>query len=248
MNRSRPRKFYLFSFVYFVNFVFVLSVIVQTLRPSKCDSSIDDNCGGRTQSINVGVSSRALDEEENVMEIGPHPMTFSGPSWDFSEEYSSINDSRIEEDMTIIDSNVRAMEKIGEEYMIMNYVNVIQNNITATDAELSNLIESLEQIYDLNIKSIKLLKNLNTDSANKEHNVLWTKLGMLAKRISVSYEPVSIFLENCADDILDLFFSKSESTAASKFNLSRSRSMRKHALSPAEDDIISSYSLPGILS
>jgi len=237
MNRSHSRRFYSFRFciVYLVNFIFVVSVIVKTQGPSKCDSADYTNCREGSQNVDVPASSRGL----SYNEMG----TPSGPSWDISEEYSSINDSRIQDDMTFIDSNIRAIEKLSKE-------NIINH------AESNKLIQSLVQIHDLNINSIIILKNLNTfalcisstDNSNMEHNLLWAKLGMLAKRISIAYEPASHFLEHCSDETLSLFFSRSKSTAASEFNLLRSRKMNEHSFSRAEEDIINSYSAPGIIS
>lgn len=253
MTRWHSRKLYrcLFCFAYLVNFIFVVSVIVQTQRPLKCDPADYKNCGEATQNLNLGFSSRKLNDNDSHsnQQIGPpSPLTFTGPAWDFSEEYSSINDSRIEADLTLIDSNILSLNILGS----MFYVNLVdaKENMTVAQAESHNVIDSLEQMHDLNINSIVLLKNLNTfalcisstDNGNKEHNKLWAKLGMLGKRISFAYEPASTFLEHCTDEVLDLFFSKSESTAASKFDLLRSRSTKKHSLSPSEDEIISSYS------
>jgi Oligopeptidase F len=175
----------------------------------------------------------------------------SGPAWDLSDEYSSVDAPELVAD---IDASVDAMDRMAEHAAIIAPHLETARNMSVADARSLGILDALDAVNSLKWSSSAALRDVyifanclgSVDGKNEAAKRLTAKIGELFSKHSQAAQPASLFLTLCTDEVADAFLAMSKDAKDTTFVLAQSRKKRDNTLSLAEENMLSSYSVPGI--
>lgn len=172
-------------------------------------------------------------------------MDLQTPVWNNTNVYSNFDDPKIAQDLTYIsDSLVKLQTSVSQ----------IRTDLTGLSkksedpAWISNLQQIVRTYLDLQIKLYTLSSYssfaTSTNAKNAKAQSLSSQASQLQSRQNEIMKPVNIFLQLCDDQTFEVFI-KSPSVSELEFYYKQERRNRDYALSTAEEEILTGFSLDG---
>lgn len=175
----------------------------------------------------------------------------SGPAWDLSDEYSALGAPEVEADIA---SAMEKMDAMAAKSRALEEHLPRAREMSVEDVEKAGILKDLEEINDLRWDSARLLRNVFTyasctasvDGGNEDAKKLTARLSEMFAKHKQAAQAATLFLDQATEDVVERYLSLSDATRSGEFLLRHSRAMRDHALSLAEENMLSSYQVPGI--
>lgn len=168
----------------------------------------------------------------------------SGPNWIL--EYASLDAPALNADIDAANEEMALMESLGKSL----------GPLAATARDLPSedkLVKQLVEMHNSYYRAVVLLRNIGTyascvssvngtDAAAKK---LSSSIQSLFARCRASYEPASLILDLCPDNLFQKFLAADKQTASAEFILRHSRQMADHRLSLEEENMITGLQVTG---
>lgn len=179
------------------------------------------------------------------------PAVITGPAWDLSDEYASLSAPELEADLVRAKADIEVIVAKGK---VVAEALGRAKGMTLDEVEEAGILGALEEINKIGLGVRVLLGNVATyanciasvDSTKEEAKKLSAQMGELYAKRSQAEAPAMLFLQLCRDDVAEKYLALSEQTAVTRFEVGHSRKLRDNALSLSEENMLSSYSVPGI--
>lgn len=179
------------------------------------------------------------------------PASIAGPPWDLSDEYAALSAPALRADLDQAKAGIAALAARGAAVEA-----VLENarGVGVEEAEASGVFAALEEMNRVGLAVGVLLGNVATyancvasvDGCNEEAKKMGAAMGELYAKRSQAMAPATLFLQLCREDVAERYLGLSEETEVTRFAVMQSRKMRDHTLSLKEENMLSSYSVPGI--
>ena len=192
--------------------------------------------------------------EQSCQQLHNTSSIVSGPSWDLSEEYASINDPQIFADIRTAENEIETIENLNR-VNLSQYSN-ISRSLSSDQMRTQGVFSAIEQVHRFSISSAILLLNvrtyatctLATNTSNVESMKLFERLNYLALSHAESYTITSDLLNRMSEHSLQAIMKYSPIVKSSEFLIRNARKSQHYTLSSSEESILDSYAIPGILS
>lgn len=192
-----------------------------------------------------------------VRETKPRPRTcttmtvakqapITGPKWVL--DYPSLDSPEMLADLEAGTAMVARIEEMSGPVK-----DAIASAPTMSLSDAEPVLKVVREMFDELWASVRLLGNVSvmvscfasvqgTDAHAKK---LSGRMSELRARRSAAYEPASLFLVLCTDEVADAFVASSDSTRAAAFSVEHARKMRAHKLSLGEEGVASALGVTG---
>lgn len=166
-------------------------------------------------------------------------VALTGPAWDLSDEYQSVDDARLSEDL----ENLEAQ-----------FVQAADLNAALADALGSDDAISIAQsIAKLSEQASRLLSNVSTfahcllsvDAQHEGAQQLNGRLQSYRKRFGDLFQPLAQYLDDASDEEIGLYLADAV-IAPSEFLVRHGRQRRHENLTLAEESLVNGLSQDGI--
>lgn len=196
----------------------------------------------RRSSVRMTVSTATSESAPTEAE------SISGPSWVL--EYESTGALALLEDVSKAKS---LMVEISTDADSIKHLVPVAANLTAQQSKETSLIPTLLSMNRNYWDAVTLLRNVATfasctssvDGTDDKAKKLSSQIQVMFSQCKASYEPASLILNLCPEDIFDEFVSSNEHTRASEYILRHSRKMKDHKLSLQEENMVTRLSVTG---
>ncbi len=166
--------------------------------------------------------------------------------WDNSNIYSSINDSKILDDLktaeNLINSQVdnskvisSALEEQGTSLANRSELVSVAQEMSRVSSEVSILLRTIGTYVS---------STLSVDSSNDTAKTLRSNLSKVSATKSKVYSPLSVYLTILDDETLETFFT--EELEAKRFQISLMRDFKEHTLDAKRESLINGLSTDGL--
>lgn len=174
--------------------------------------------------------------------------SITGPEWEL--EYSSLDAPELLADIAAATAAIDKMEQVSAS---LHDAIPTAASLTLETPGATDLVQTLVKVFDLLWEARILLGNAgvyvscvkSVDGSNVVAKKMSGQLYELSARLTTAYEPASLLLVRCADDIADAFVASTAATRAAAFNVRHERKMKSHKLSLAEENMATSLSVTG---
>lgn len=168
----------------------------------------------------------------------------SGPTWTL--EYAALDAAALKADLAAADKEMDLMESIGKTL----------GPLVTTARELQpddELVKQLVEMHNSYYRAVVLLRNVGTyascvasvDGTDASAKKLSSTVQTLFARCRAAYEPASLILDLCPDDLFEKFLAADKDTSSAEFILRHSRRMADHRLSLSEENMITGLQVTG---
>jgi oligoendopeptidase F len=165
---------------------------------------------------------------------------FTGPAWDNSDEYSSINDDAIAQDLKKGRDLILLIQEHG--HRISKYAGKAAK---LTPPEMEDVVPILQEVSNLSEEATRLFGNIQTyltctQSVNSGDETAKSLIGVLRKDIATlaaAYKPMELLLIMAAPELIKKYL-KGEKTQHEQFYVANIRKTRDERLSLPEEDLI----------
>lgn len=176
----------------------------------------------------------------------------TGPPWSLTEEYASLDAPALEADLTVAARLVDRLATLCDERVAPHLAAAA--TMTVEEARSTTLLDALVEADALRWASTKLLSNVGTyascvasvDGTNGAAKKLVARVSERRADASRAAKAADLFLVAATEEVAVAFLGSNDATAASTFLLRHSRRMREHTLPLNEEQMLTSYSVPGI--
>ncbi len=159
----------------------------------------------------------------------------TGPAWDLSDEYDSVDDPRVQQDLAELDDLLSRVETLNEA-------------LTGDDG-----LAAAQQIAKLGEQCGRLLANvatfahclLSVDAQHEGAQKLSGSLQAVRKRYGDLFEPLSQFVDDADDEVIAAYLADPE-VAPSAFIVEHGRKRRHENLSLSEESLVNGLSQDGV--
>lgn len=181
-----------------------------------------------------------IEHQADSLAAASDAAKFHGPSWDNSSEYISLSAPEVLADTVKAETLVAEIAaQVRDLLLVLPTAQMVTLNAAA------NLLNSTVKATVLLEQATKILWDLETyatctmsvDSSNALAKDLYGKTKVLQSRLTEAYNPASLFLKLCSEEIFEAFLKNAE-VAPSRFSLSQERRLRDVTLSLAEENLI----------
>lgn len=163
----------------------------------------------------------------------------TGPAWDLSSEYTSVDDNKIVVDLKSLEKLLDAVEGL--------------NPSLSGDVDPDEAVATAQQIAKHSEAAGKLLSNVSTfahcilsvDSQHDGAQKLNGNLQAYRKRFGDLFEPLSQFIDDASGEVIESYLADPE-VSPSAFLVNHSRDRRHENLSLAEESLVNGLSQDGI--
>lgn len=174
----------------------------------------------------------------------------SGPEWVL--EYTELDAPELLGDIAMAETLTTKVATIGDK--IKDLLPTARNlNIDSLERDgIRELVTSMTKEY---WQAAVLLRNVATqagcvascDGMNEKAKKLSASMQVKFSKLSQAYEPASLFLDLCPDDVFDAIIvsSDDEELKAAEYMFRHSRKMREHKLSLDEENILTKMRVTG---
>lgn len=179
------------------------------------------------------------------------PAAIAGPPWDLSDEYAALDAPALLADLNAAKADMERMAAAGT---VVAERMERARGMTLEEATGEGVLTALEEVNRLYWSASALLRNVATyasctasvDGGDEAAKKLGAEMGELFATFAQAGAPASLFLQLCRDDVAEAYLGLSEATGENRFRVRQARKMRDHALTLAEENMLSSYGVPGL--
>ncbi|PXF44456.1 Group B oligopeptidase PepB [Gracilariopsis chorda] len=181
--------------------------------------------------------------------LDPSPKNqYQGPSWVLP--YSSTEDPSL---LSNLDEAKECGKLMNETASEIRHLVDKASDITLAEAHEERLIPALVSMNKNYWKGFALLfdagvyvsERLNVDGTDRDAQVFGGKVNNILIPFLQAHLPAAIILKLCKDEVFEEFLNSDESAKEAEFFLREARKLKPHALSFAEENIITGLSDPG---
>lgn len=161
-----------------------------------------------------------------------------GPSWDLSDEYESVDDPKIQVDLSELNDS---LDKVGS----LNVVLEQQNTVDAVAA--AQALAKLSEQCECLLENVYVFANclLSVNAQDEGAQKLNGSLQIYRKRLGDLFEPLAQYIDGASEEVIAQYLSDPE-ILPSAFLVKHSRQRRHENLSLAEESIVNGLSQSGI--
>lgn len=178
--------------------------------------------------------------------------SITGPLWSLTEEYASLDAPALEADLAEAARLVDRLATLCDERVAPHLAAAV--TMTVEEARSLTLLDALVEADALRWASTTLLSNVGTyascvasvDGTNDVAKKLVARVSERRSDASRAVKAADLFLDAATEDVVAAFLGSNDATAASTFLRGHSRRMREHTLPLNEEQMLTSYSVPGI--
>jgi oligoendopeptidase F len=185
-----------------------------------------------------------------TMAAAAAPAAITGPAWDLGDEYASLSAPELAADLAAAKEDVKAMAGAGA---VVAGALERARDMSLEEVEAEGVLAALEEMNRLGWSAGTLLRNVATfascvgsvDGGNEAAKRLGAEMGELFAARAQAAAPADLFLQLCPGEVAEAYLGRSAETGENRFLVGERRKMRAHALSLAEENMLSAYAVPG---
>ncbi len=175
-------------------------------------------------------------------------QAYSGPTWDLTTEYQSLQDPQIARDMQHVQDHIVAMEKASSPLKRM-----VQTNGRDPLVLPQECVQAAQRITQHRYEALTLISNLRTyascllsvDGQLDEAKNLQSQVQALQARSQEVQQAFYGWVMATDDETIEAYFKASTITAAERFALMQRRVLRNQRLSLEEEELIITLEVTG---
>lgn len=173
----------------------------------------------------------------------------TGPSWEL--EYDSLDAPSLLADVASAERFMDDMERDAE---VLKPLVAKASSMSLDEVEKAGIIPCLTNLTKTYWDSAVLLRNVATqagcaasvDGGDVSAKKMSSATQVRFARLRQAYEPASLFLDLCADDVFNAFLREGDDEIrAAEYIFRHSRRMRRHKLSLQEENMLTTMSVTG---